>query len=121
MLNFGVCLCGSLTHCIHLRWHVVTLQAPGNSIHVLMMQSMADWYQRGDKFDQMRLSRILDVAQELKVSELMCLHMVWPSFFDGLNLLRRHYSVTQCVRECSFVFLPMRKYHKSKLESTPDY
>ncbi|XP_065187096.1 CCR4-NOT transcription complex subunit 1-like isoform X2 [Sycon ciliatum] len=41
-------------------------QAPGNSVHTLMMQSMAEWYQGGDKFDQMRLSRILDVAQELK-------------------------------------------------------
>lgn len=30
------------------------------------MQAMADWYMKGDQ-DQARLSRILDVAQDLKV------------------------------------------------------
>ena len=32
------------------------------------MHSMAEWYMRGEQHDQGRLSRILDVAQDLKVS-----------------------------------------------------
>lgn len=28
---------------------------------------MAEWYMRGEQHDQIRLSRILDVAQDLKV------------------------------------------------------
>lgn len=31
------------------------------------MHSMAEWYMRGEQHDQIRLSRILDVAQDLKV------------------------------------------------------
>ena len=31
------------------------------------MHAMAEWYMRGDPHDQTRLSRILDVAQDLKV------------------------------------------------------
>lgn len=34
------------------------------------MHSMAEWYMRGEQYDQAKLSRILDVAQDLKV----CLH-----------------------------------------------
>ena len=34
-----------------------------------MMSAMAKWYEGGEKFDQMRLSRILDVAQDLKVGD----------------------------------------------------
>lgn len=31
------------------------------------MHSMAEWYMRGEQYDQAKLSRILDVAQDLKV------------------------------------------------------
>lgn len=31
------------------------------------MHSMAEWYMRGEHYDQAKLSRILDVAQDLKV------------------------------------------------------
>lgn len=37
------------------------------AIRQLVMRSMADWYLR-DQHEQQRLSRILDVAQDLKVS-----------------------------------------------------
>ena len=53
-------------------------QAPGNSIHQLMMSSMAKWYEGGERFDQMRLSRILDVAQDLKVRKISAVHC-WMS------------------------------------------
>ena len=33
-----------------------------------MLHAMAEWYMRGEPHDQARLSRILDVAQDLKVS-----------------------------------------------------
>lgn len=38
------------------------------------MHAMAEWYMRGEQYDQARLSRILDVAQDLKVSGVMNLH-----------------------------------------------
>jgi CCR4-NOT transcription complex subunit 1 len=37
------------------------------SIKPIIMHAMAEWYIRGDN-DQTKLSRILDVAQDLKVS-----------------------------------------------------
>lgn len=33
------------------------------------MHSMAEWYMRGEQYDQAKLSRILDVAQDLKVCQ----------------------------------------------------
>ncbi|XP_065578848.1 CCR4-NOT transcription complex subunit 1-like isoform X2 [Artemia franciscana] len=45
---------------LHHAWHAQTA-----SIKSLVIAAMADWYVRGD-FDQSRLSRILDVAQDLK-------------------------------------------------------
>lgn len=30
---------------------------------------MAEWYMRGEQYDQAKLSRILDVAQDLKVCQ----------------------------------------------------
>ena len=51
------------------------LRSQGQSftIRQLVMQSMADWYVKADKLgdqveQQTRLSRILDVAQDLKVN-----------------------------------------------------
>lgn len=41
------------------------LQGQSASIRQLVMQAMAEWYVKGD-MDQGRLSRILDVAQDLK-------------------------------------------------------
>jgi hypothetical protein len=32
------------------------------------MHAMAEWYMRGEQYDQAKLSRILDVAQDLKVT-----------------------------------------------------
>nr|CAD7196956.1 unnamed protein product [Timema douglasi] len=44
----------------HHAWH-----SQGVNIKPIIMHAMADWYSRGDN-DQTRLSRILDVAQDLK-------------------------------------------------------
>uniref|UniRef100_A0A034VWY3 Mediator of RNA polymerase II transcription subunit 30 n=1 Tax=Bactrocera dorsalis TaxID=27457 RepID=A0A034VWY3_BACDO len=38
----------------------------GGILRPIIMQSMSDWYQRGTEYDQVKLSRILDVAQDLK-------------------------------------------------------
>ncbi|XP_033997031.1 CCR4-NOT transcription complex subunit 1 isoform X3 [Trematomus bernacchii] len=46
---------------LHYAWHG---QSP--SIRQLIMHSMAEWYMRGEQYDQAKLSRILDVAQDLK-------------------------------------------------------
>lgn len=43
------------------------LQGQSPSIRQLIMHSMAEWYMRGEQYDQAKLSRILDVAQDLKV------------------------------------------------------
>lgn len=40
------------------------------TIKTLILQAMAEWYIRGDS-DQTRLTRILEVAQDLKVSLYM--------------------------------------------------
>lgn len=45
---------------LHNAWHNQII-----SIKPIIMRAMADWYLRGDT-DQTRLSRILDVAQDLK-------------------------------------------------------
>ena len=50
----------------------VYFQSHSSTIRTLIMHSMAEWYMRGDVHDQMRLSRILDVAQDLKVTP--CCH-----------------------------------------------
>lgn len=47
-------------------------QGQSPSIRQLIMHSMAEWYMRGEQYDQAKLSRILDVAQDLKVY-LYCL------------------------------------------------
>lgn len=49
-----------------LNGFVVRFQAQCPAIRQLVMRSMADWYMR-DQHEQQRLSRILDVAQDLKV------------------------------------------------------
>jgi CCR4-NOT transcription complex subunit 1 len=46
-------------------WH-----SGSNAVRPIMILSMADWYLRGD-YDQSRLSRILDVAQDLKALPLL--------------------------------------------------
>ncbi|XP_011474668.1 CCR4-NOT transcription complex subunit 1 isoform X3 [Oryzias latipes] len=49
---------------LHYAWHG---QGQSPSIRQLIMHSMAEWYMRGEQYDQAKLSRILDVAQDLKV------------------------------------------------------
>lgn len=44
----------------------VLCQGQSSTMRTLIMHAMADWYMRGEG-DQSRLSRILDVAQDLKV------------------------------------------------------
>ncbi|KAM4618706.1 CCR4-NOT transcription complex subunit 1 isoform 12-T12 [Polymixia lowei] len=48
---------------LHYAWHG---QGQSPSIRQLIMHSMAEWYMRGEHYDQAKLSRILDVAQDLK-------------------------------------------------------
>lgn len=50
---------------LHSAWHAQTL-----NIKPIIMHSMAEWYVRGD-CDQSRLSRILDVAQDLKALSML--------------------------------------------------
>ncbi|XP_070201958.1 CCR4-NOT transcription complex subunit 1-like isoform X11 [Littorina saxatilis] len=53
---------------LHYAWHY---QSHSSTIRTLIMHSMAEWYMRGDVHDQMRLSRILDVAQDLKALSML--------------------------------------------------
>lgn len=50
---------------LHHAWHTQTL-----NVKPIIMHSMAEWYSRGD-CDQTRLSRILDVAQDLKALSML--------------------------------------------------
>lgn len=56
----------------------VTLQGQSPSIRQLIMHSMAEWYMRGEQYDQAKLSRILDVAQDLKVCDWVCSEQRFP-------------------------------------------
>lgn len=47
---------------LHHAWNSTNFS---NNLRMMIMQSMSDWYMRGEN-DQSRLSRILDVAQDLK-------------------------------------------------------
>ncbi|GFQ94535.1 CCR4-NOT transcription complex subunit 1 [Trichonephila clavata] len=51
----------------HLAWHS---QYHSATIRNIIMHAMGDWYARGDG-DQTRLSRILDVAQDLKALSML--------------------------------------------------
>lgn len=52
----GVCVCS-----IDIMFYLQNI-----SVKPIIMHAMAEWYIRGDS-DQTKLSRILDVAQDLKV------------------------------------------------------
>jgi CCR4-NOT transcription complex subunit 1 len=52
------------------------------------MASMADWYLRGDS-DQTRLTRILDVAQDLKGLSLLLAEQTYPFVIDLACLASR--------------------------------
>lgn len=53
---------------LHYAWHC---QGHSSTIRTLIMHSMAEWYMRGEQHDQIRLSRILDVAQDLKALSML--------------------------------------------------
>ncbi|KAJ8302566.1 hypothetical protein KUTeg_018962 [Tegillarca granosa] len=53
---------------LHYAWHC---QGHSSTIRTLIMHSMAEWYMRGEQHDQTRLSRILDVAQDLKALSML--------------------------------------------------
>lgn len=52
----------------HLVWHVQAVNQA--TVRSIVMHAMADWYMRGE-CDQARLSRILDVAQDLKALSML--------------------------------------------------
>ncbi|XP_029009006.1 CCR4-NOT transcription complex subunit 1 isoform X9 [Betta splendens] len=74
---------------LHYAWHG---QGQSPSIRQLIMHSMAEWYMRGEQYDQAKLSRILDVAQDLK-SLSMLLNGIPFAFVIDLAALasRREY------------------------------
>ncbi|KAL5022887.1 hypothetical protein ScPMuIL_002042 [Solemya velum] len=53
---------------LHYAWHC---QGHSSTIRTLIMHAMAEWYMRGEPHDQTRLSRILDVAQDLKALSML--------------------------------------------------
>ncbi|BFZ13285.1 hypothetical protein BsWGS_16323 [Bradybaena similaris] len=53
---------------LHYAWHH---QGHSSNTRTLIMHSMAEWYMRGEPHDQVRLSRILDVAQDLKALSML--------------------------------------------------
>lgn len=54
------------------------------TIKQLLIQCMADWYIRGES-DQTRLSRILDIAHDLKVNSTMMFDNVVRSIWNELS------------------------------------
>lgn len=68
---------------LHHAWHT---QTP--NIKTIIMHAMADWYIRGD-CDQSKLSRILDVAQDLKALSLLLNVQSFPFVIDLACLASR--------------------------------
>lgn len=67
---------------LHHAWH------SNNKIKSIIMHSMAEWYLRGDH-DQTRLSRILDVAQDLKALSALLNAQSFPFVIDLACLASR--------------------------------
>ncbi|CAK8681219.1 CCR4-NOT transcription complex subunit 1-like isoform X2 [Clavelina lepadiformis] len=67
-------------------------QSQSNIMRQLMMLSMAEWYMRSDQYDQQKLSRVLDIAQDLKALPML-LNSTPFSFVIDLAVLasRREY------------------------------
>lgn len=68
---------------LHHAWHSQNL-----SIKPIIMHAMAEWYIRGDN-DQTRLSRILDVAQDLKALSMLLNAQSFPFVIDLACLASR--------------------------------
>lgn len=68
-------------------------QGQSPSIRQLIMHSMAEWYMRGEQYDQAKLSRILDVAQDLKV----CQNRPFNCWHDDCSELK----IFKLTAECS--------------------
>uniref|UniRef100_A0A8D9AYG7 CCR4-NOT transcription complex subunit 1 n=1 Tax=Cacopsylla melanoneura TaxID=428564 RepID=A0A8D9AYG7_9HEMI len=68
---------------LHHAWN-----SPHISIKQIVMHSMAEWCQRGD-YDQSRLSRILEVAQDLKALNLLLNATSFPFIIDLACLASR--------------------------------
>lgn len=68
---------------LHHAWHVNNLM-----IKTIIMQALAEWYLRGDH-DQTRLSRILDVAQDLKALSALLNAQSFPFVIDLACLASR--------------------------------
>lgn len=58
------------------------------------MHAMAEWYMRGEQYDQAKLSRILDVAQDLKVSFAKRCHFFLSGVLRRLARLLRKAKLT---------------------------
>lgn len=68
---------------LHNSWHIQTI-----NIKHIIMHAMAEWYVRGD-CDQTRLSRILDVAQDLKALSMLLNAQSYPFIIDLACLASR--------------------------------
>ncbi|KAJ9577751.1 hypothetical protein L9F63_005671, partial [Diploptera punctata] len=68
---------------LHHAWHSQNI-----SIRQIIMHAMADWYVRGES-DQTKLSRILDVAQDLKALSLLLNAQSFPFIIDLACLASR--------------------------------
>lgn len=68
---------------LHHAWHAQTI-----NIKPIIMHAMAEWYIRGEH-DQTRLSRILDIAQDLKALSMLLNAQSFPFIIDLACLASR--------------------------------
>uniref|UniRef100_A0A673NA93 CCR4-NOT transcription complex subunit 1-like n=1 Tax=Sinocyclocheilus rhinocerous TaxID=307959 RepID=A0A673NA93_9TELE len=76
---------------LHYAWHG---QGQSPSIRQLIMHSMAEWYMRGEQYDQAKLSRILDVAQDLKSLSML---LNGTPFAFVISMLKTEPFIQACV------------------------
>lgn len=89
-----------LVYLTKMFWLCFKGQSP--SIRQLIMHSMAEWYMRGEQYDQAKLSRILDVAQDLKVCRI--------HFYLACTVYAPTYMQTVGKSTCTKVKLSQNKY-----------
>ncbi|XP_043234309.1 CCR4-NOT transcription complex subunit 1-like isoform X1 [Amphibalanus amphitrite] len=70
---------------LHQAWHTATNTS---GVRTMLMHTMAEWYRQAEN-DQGRLSRILDVAQDLKALSLLLSYQALPFVIDLACLASR--------------------------------
>uniref|UniRef100_H2YFJ6 CCR4-NOT transcription complex subunit 1 n=1 Tax=Ciona savignyi TaxID=51511 RepID=H2YFJ6_CIOSA len=89
LLNMVPVFLGSHPNSAMVLNFVWSAQTQSSMAKQILMHSMAEWYMRNEQFDQQKLSRILDVAQDLKALSMLLSHKPFTFVIDLATLASR--------------------------------